>query len=75
MAQINKGFSFIDPGGHWYNCSKTLQGQNNFCTAMGVEAWGFLPWSLLDQAPNYFLSNHFYPQYVVNKQTNTHAGH
>ena len=48
VAQINKDFSFIDPGGHWDNCSKTPQGQNNFCTAMGVEAWGFLPWSILN---------------------------
>ena len=67
MAQINKDvLSFIDPGGHWYNCSKIFQGQNNICIAMGVEAWGFFPQPILGQVPNRFLNNHFYPQHGVN---------
>lgn len=42
----------------------------NYFTAMGVEVWGFSPWSILDQVPNHFLNNHVYPQYGVNKQNN-----
>lgn len=56
VAQINKDFYFIDQGGHWYNYSNTLQGQNNFC----FEAWVYFPWPILDQVPNHFLNNCFY---------------